>query len=165
MINLFLSGTADEVMADLKRMAGWPSPLVVPHGAPVVEAPQEPAEPPPGEAPAEAVTNLAEEKRKRRTKAEMEASRAAEAGQMTALVQEIDTVLASAPAPVEATPAPTFDDFKAAGRAVVEADGLGVEAIQRLFKDFGVTKARDVPEARWPEFIAKCNALIEGAKK
>lgn len=135
---------------------------------------------------ADATGSIEGAQRKRRTKAEMEAMRAAEVeahrtgpGPQTAPVEPArtgevvqflrDAKAATAP---EADPAtalfgeaemptekPTFEDLKTALREVCEAEGKGVEAAKALMKTFAVQKLSALAECEWLKFIGDAKAI------
>lgn len=112
-------------------------------------------------------------KRTRRTKAEMEAARAAEArGDMQqAAVHAVRAytedpitaaAISTAAAPAPATEPPTMLDVKAAAMRVVERDGLGQEAAFAIVKSFGVTRISALEENQFVAFVDACNAKLAG---
>lgn len=114
-------------------------------------------------------------KRKRRTKTEMEAARAAEdeakdleaaatRAKVRAEIAKLDAVEALKDA-TQSTPAPVaasleVADVKAALMKVVEKDGLGPTAGGKLLAQFGVKRVSELEEKQFADFIAACNAAV-----
>ncbi|ORE90225.1 hypothetical protein ATO13_23356 [Stappia sp. 22II-S9-Z10] len=92
-------------------------------------------------------------KRKRRTKAEMEAARTAEAAEAEPTDDTSDDGdTADAPTEPEAPAVPTVDDLKAAGKKLVEAGAP--EAVKSTLAALGVAKLSDVPEDKRADVLA-----------
>jgi len=99
-------------------------------------------------------------KRTRRTKAEMEAARAAEAA--TPVTEAATATAEATPAPAKEKPAPaTFSDAKAALTRIVQTDGLGVPGGTELLKAAGVARLTQLTEEQWPAFVAACEAKLK----
>lgn len=116
-------------------------------------------------------------KRKRRTKTEMEAARAAEdeakdleaaatRAKVRAEIAKLDAIeaakeaTAATPAPVAA--APEVADVKAALMKVVEKDGLGPTAGGKLLAQFGVKRVSELDAKTFADFISACFAAVAG---
>lgn len=104
-----------------------------------------------------AVVEAEQNKRKRRTKAEMEAARAAATAPAERAPDE--PAAESARALPDAT---TFEDCKEALKDICEADGLGVEAAQKLLKGFGVARLSLLAPDQYGDFHAAAACLIAG---
>lgn len=99
-------------------------------------------------------------KRTRRTKAEMEAARAAEAA--TPVTEAAAATAEATPAPAAEKPAPaTFSDAKAALTRVVQTEGLGVPAGTEMLKAAGVARLSQLTEEQWAGFVAVCEAKLK----
>lgn len=110
---------------------------------------------------------VADAKRKRRTKAEMEAARAAAAtgelldGKEVGPPSAIEVAAeATAATPAPAAAAPEVADVKAALMQVVEKDGLGPTAGGKLLAQFGVKRVSELEAKTFAGFIAACNAAV-----
>ena len=116
-------------------------------------------------------------KRHRRTKAEMEAARAAEAAaeevtfddrnEPAETLGQVEVAEAYSKEEVDAVceaPALTFDDVKAVLKDVLETDGVGVEGGRKLLQGFGIKKLSELNQAEYRLFAEKARALIGGAK-
>ena len=113
----------------------------------------------------------AKPKRKRRTKAEMEAARAADAAQAEPVEAEPVEAEPVEAEPVKAEPvkaepvkAPAPFDYALLKANVIKlATGFGTDgraAAVKLLADYGVAKADQVPAAKWAELNAKVEAAI-----
>ena len=108
----------------------------------------------------------AKPKRKRRTKAEMEAARAADAAQAEPVEAEPVKAEPVKAEPVKAEPvkAPAPFDYALLKANVIKlATGFGTDgraAAVKLLADYGVAKADQVPAAKWAELNAKVEAAI-----
>lgn len=93
-------------------------------------------------------------------KAEAKKEPAAAAGkpaQPTAAPAASSPTAAAAPSPAADAPAVPYDDVKA---VVTKLYALKPEAATDLVKSFGVDNAKKLPEAQWPELVAKGKDLI-----
>lgn len=103
-------------------------------------------------------------RRTRRTKAEMEAARAAERTPIeVGPIAEAAEATQAGPAPA-AEPA-TIVDVKAAFMRVVETEGLGPKAGSALIKQFGVERISSLPEKDFAAAVKACDAAVAGAGK
>lgn len=116
------------------------------------------------------VASLETAKRTRRTKAEMEAARAAEASAAKGgPIADASAALFDAPgddpAPeVVAAPKPTFEDLKEALKRVCEFEGAGVDAARKLLTEFSIKKLSELAEPKFAEFVAAADKLSRKAK-
>lgn len=149
--------TSDLVLAELRRMFGGAvfsdTPALAEKRAEVAAA----AEAEPSE----------EKKRTRRTKAEMEAARAAEIAAATPVeTPKIDLEEAIAATKAEtpkATEVPTIDDLRAALKRLGAADGFGHDAVIKLLDDLKAKNASSIPEDQRAGVIARVGEML-GAK-
>ena len=106
--------------------------------------------------PSQEEAGTAGTKRKRRTKAEMEAAKQAEP-----VVTE--TPAPQAQAPVEVKPAaPITKDTIRAKLGEINAN-KGIDVARQLLQRFGTTSVSGLLESEYASFIAKCDAVIGGA--
>lgn len=105
-------------------------------------------------------------KRTRRTKAEMEADRAAEAPKavetpvaavMTAVAAAVVETAPAAPAVAPTTSALTQADAMKALEGLLAKPGKGMPACLAVLGQYGVTSISKLPADKYGEFIQKCN--------
>lgn len=154
-----------EPVAPLLSAMGWPDSASKP--APGAITPTEPtpvaSNPAPDEAPAK------KERRRRRTKAEMAAARAAESGSQGAVEENTPStpaVVTHSPAAEDASSKEgseldglSFDEFKAELEKVSSTEA-GMKHIIGALNAFGYERLREVQSGQFQAVIDRCNHLI-----
>jgi len=157
-LELSLHGRSTQQPAAASPSSTLPPPVMIEGSAELPPATTAPAEQPP--------------RRKRRTRAEIEAERAAPAQSAENVADEFAepataqptvtrTVKVEAEPAKPVTPAFDYDVLKASIQKL--ATGFGSEGRDKaigLLRSYGVTKADQVPVAEWPAMYEKSEALI-----
>lgn len=138
MLDLHFSGSADEVIADMKKImpaliAGTPLP-------PMQEQPKDDPQP--------------QKTRQRKAKeAEEKQPDPTPAAESTAV--EAATEVASTSAEIS-----DIEDLRAALKKLGATDGHGSDAVFKLLGEYGAKNASTVPEAKRAEVIGKINGML-----
>lgn len=154
------TNTAAEMNAEILRLAQRLEPVTnVPTGGVVVnESTVHDTEPTVTEAADEPVAEEPK-RRTRRTKAEMQAAAAAPVEAPSDVEQPTEAVATEEPAVAKVT----MDNVRAALQRVAAVKDM--VAAKELLNKVGAKRLSEVPEAKYAEFVALCDALVPPKKE